>query len=120
MRVLAVIGVLAIVIAAAGVVYFLGGFYNVAALEPDNSVVAWAIGRVREASIERRVPAALPAGLDDPATIEAGARALPLAAASRAMGHPALIGLNFRKACVLMRQTSTMLLKLFQLPRYSG
>ncbi len=75
MKVLAAIGVLAIITAAAGSIYFFGGFYNVAAFEPDNKLAAWAIGRVREASIERRAPTALPPGLDDSSTIQAGARA---------------------------------------------
>ncbi|MGA7329231.1 MAG: cytochrome c [Rhodomicrobium sp.] len=74
MKVLAVIGVLAIAAAAAGAIYFFGGFYNVAALEPDNKFAAWIIGHVREASIERRAPTP-PPGLDDPTTIQAGARA---------------------------------------------
>jgi mono/diheme cytochrome c family protein len=75
MRVLAVIGFLAIVGAIAGATYFLGGFYNVAALETDNRIVAWALGHVREASIEMRAPTTAPVALDDPATIQAGARA---------------------------------------------
>jgi mono/diheme cytochrome c family protein len=37
--------------------------------------VEWLIGRVREASIERRAPTATPSNLEDPATIQAGARA---------------------------------------------
>ena len=75
MRVLAAIGVLAIVIAIVGVIYFFGGFYNVAARHPDNPVVAWALSYVREASIEKRAPSTPPVNLDDPATIQAGARA---------------------------------------------
>ena len=75
MRVLAVIGLITIAGAAAASVYFFGGFYNVEALEPDNKLVEWALTHIREASIEKRAPKILPAGLDDPATIAAGARA---------------------------------------------
>lgn len=75
MRVLAAIGVLAIVAAVAGAIYFFGGFYNVAALEPDNKVVAWALSSVRNASIDMRAPNTPPVNLDDPAIIQAGARA---------------------------------------------
>ena len=75
MRVLAAIGVLAIVIAIAGAIYFFGGFYNVAARHPDNPAVAWALGYVREASIEKRAPSTPPVNLDDPAIIQAGAHA---------------------------------------------
>ncbi|MFY9640171.1 MAG: cytochrome c [Rhodomicrobium sp.] len=75
MRILAVIGFLTIVTGVAGLAYFFGGFYNVAALEPDNKIVAWALGHVREASIEMRAPNTAPLALDDPAIIQAGARA---------------------------------------------
>jgi len=75
MRVLAVIGFLAIVTGAAGLTYFFGGFYNVAALEPDNKIVAWALSHVREASIEMRAPDTAPVALDYPAIVQAGARA---------------------------------------------
>jgi len=75
MRILAAIGFLAIMTGVAGLAYFFGGFYNVAALEPDNKIVAWALSHVREASIEMRAPDTAPVALDDPAIIQAGARA---------------------------------------------
>ena len=75
MRFFAFIGVLAVLALIAGTVYFFGGFYDVAAAQPDPKPVDWAIGRVREASIESRAPAITPSNLDDPATIQAGARA---------------------------------------------
>jgi mono/diheme cytochrome c family protein len=74
-KVLAAIGLLAVVIAIAGAAFFFGGFYNVAALEPDNKIVVWVLSRVRAASIERRAPLASPVTIDDPALIKAGARA---------------------------------------------
>lgn len=75
MRFLALVGFLAIVAAIAGGAYFFGGFYNVAASQPDNKIVAWALTSVREASISQRAPRAAPVNVQDPATIEAGARA---------------------------------------------
>lgn len=75
MRVLAAIGVFAIIAVVAAAIYFFGGFYNVAALEPDNRVVAWALGSVRDASIKMRAPSAPPINVDDPVIIQEGARA---------------------------------------------
>src|SRR5262249_4769429 len=74
MRILALIGFLGIVIAIAAAVFFFGGYYNIAASEADPKIVAWAIEKVRDASIERRGSAKAPFSLDDPATIQAGAR----------------------------------------------
>src|SRR6476646_5347131 len=75
MRVLAIIGALAIVVAIAAGVYFFGGFYDVAASTEDAKLIDWAVVRVREASIDRRADARPPIKLDDPATIRDGARA---------------------------------------------
>ena len=76
MRFLAFIGALAIIAALAGAVYFFGGFYNVAASEPDPGIVSWALPRVREASINRHSSKITPPNtLEDPATVQAGARA---------------------------------------------
>jgi mono/diheme cytochrome c family protein len=75
MRVLAAVGVIGIAAAIAALVYFFGGFFNVAAVEPDNKVVTWALTRVRQASITRRAPQKAPVNLEDPAIIQAGARA---------------------------------------------
>ena len=75
MRVLAAIGVIGIAAGIAGLVYFLGGFYNVSAVDSDNKAVTWALTRVRQASIRQRAPEKAPVNLDDPAVIQAGARA---------------------------------------------
>jgi mono/diheme cytochrome c family protein len=74
-RFLAVIGALAIIVAIGAAVFFLGGFYNIAASEQDNGLVAWALQHVREASIERHATAAAPGSLEDPGLIRAGAHA---------------------------------------------
>lgn len=75
MRILALVGFLAIVGVVATAVFFFGGFYNVAASAPDPGIVAWAIERVRIASIDRHAAAGPPTSLDDPVLIQAGARA---------------------------------------------
>lgn len=75
MRFLAFIGVLAILGAIAGAGYFFGGFYNVAAAEPDPGIVTWALVRARSASIERHATDRPTLQLADPAVVKAGAHA---------------------------------------------
>ena len=53
MRILAAIGTLAIAVAIAASIFFLGGYYSVAATQRDPAIVDWAIGAVRAASISR-------------------------------------------------------------------
>jgi mono/diheme cytochrome c family protein len=75
MKLLAFIGALAILIAIAAGVYFLGGFYSVAGTQEDPALVKWALVNVRTASINRHATDASPIPLDNPANIQAGARA---------------------------------------------
>jgi mono/diheme cytochrome c family protein len=75
MKLLAFIGVLAILAAIGGAIFFFGGFYNVAAAEPDPAIVKWALVRVRTASIERQATDRPSIQLGDPAVVKAGARA---------------------------------------------
>ena len=75
MKFLSLIGALAIIIAVAAAVFFFGGFYNVAATEPDLGIVAWALEHVRDASINRHAVDKPPMSMDDPATIQTGAHA---------------------------------------------
>ncbi|HEX7198440.1 MAG TPA: hypothetical protein VF213_03145, partial [Dongiaceae bacterium] len=75
MRILAVIGALAIIVAIAAAVFFFGGFYSIAATEQDPGPVAWALVHVRQAAIDRHATDTPPGSLDDPATIRAGAHA---------------------------------------------
>jgi mono/diheme cytochrome c family protein len=75
MRVLVLIGLLAIVIGIAATVFFFGGFYSVAAIKPDPGIVAWALTRVRNASIDRHAIEEPTGSLDDPAVVQAGAHA---------------------------------------------
>ena len=75
MRVLAVIGALAILVAIGCAVFFFGGFYSVAATADDPAAVTWVLTRVRSASIDRHANDNPPASLDDAKTIQAGAKA---------------------------------------------
>lgn len=74
MRLLALIGFLAIVAAIGAGVYFLGGYYSISAVPPDPSIVAWSLTQVRDASISRHAIDQPPMSVDDPAVIQAGAR----------------------------------------------
>src|SRR5271166_3355900 len=74
MRILAFIGALAIIVAIAAAVYFLGGFYSVAQSEDNPAVVDWALASIRGASVAGHATETPPANLDDPETAKAGAR----------------------------------------------
>src|SRR5512142_1933800 len=74
MKILAAIGLLAVVLAAAAAVYFFGGFYNVAGSQEDPAIVHWALVKVRTNSIVRHANDQPPAGFDDAAKVQSGAR----------------------------------------------
>src|SRR5438477_11136344 len=75
MRLLALIGFLAIVIGIAALVFFFGGFFNVAATNPEPAPVSWALIKVRTAAIDRHATDQPPAGYDAQPQVEAGAKA---------------------------------------------
>jgi cytochrome c553 len=75
MRILAAIGILAIIVGLSAAVFFFGGFYNIAASEEDPAIVHWALVKVRTNSIVHYANDQPPAGLDEPAKVQAGARA---------------------------------------------
>jgi mono/diheme cytochrome c family protein len=72
---LAFIGLLAIVGAIGAAVFFLGGFYNVAATAENPGIVDWMLIQTRQASIARQANDAPPTSLEDSAVVQAGARA---------------------------------------------
>ena len=94
MKLLALIGALAIVVAIAAAVYFFGGFYSVAGTQEDPGVVKWALINVRMASINRHATETPPIALDDPATVQAGARAFAARGCENCHGAP---GVNWAK-----------------------
>ena len=78
MRILAVIGALAILVGIGAAVFFFGGFYSVAGTAEDPAIVTWALTRVRTASINRHADDQPPASINinDAATVQAGAKAV--------------------------------------------
>ena len=95
MKFLSLIGALAIIIAVAAAVFFFGGFYNVAATEPDPGIVAWALEYVRDASINRHAVDQPPVSMEDPATIQAGARAFAARGCTNCHGGPGVMWAKF-------------------------
>ena len=75
MRLLALIGTLAIVVGIGAAVFFLGGFYSVAGTAEDPAIVRWALIQVRTASINRHATDQPPANINDPQMVQAGAKA---------------------------------------------
>src|SRR4051794_24701524 len=75
LKLLGVIGLLAILAGIAAAVFFFGGFYSVAGTMEEPAIVKWALVQVRQASIARHATDTPPSSLDDQATIRSGARA---------------------------------------------
>ncbi len=94
MRILAGIGALAIIVAVGAAVFFFGGYFNVAASEPDPGIVKWALTKVRAASIDHHARLAAPGNLDDPEIVRAGARAFSERGCTNCHGAP---GVNWQK-----------------------
>ncbi|HEY2136392.1 MAG TPA: cytochrome c [Xanthobacteraceae bacterium] len=91
MRLLAVIGFLAIIAGIAAAGFFFLGFYNIAASQDDPQIVAWALPKVRDASIDRYSAGLAPPpamSLDDAAVIQAGARAFSQRGCTNCHGGP--------------------------------
>jgi mono/diheme cytochrome c family protein len=98
MRLLAAIGALAIAVAIAAPVYFFGGFFNVAATEPHFDIVERSLERVRMASISRHATATPSVSLDDPAVVQAGAKAFNERGCVSCHGGPGATWAKFSEA----------------------
>jgi mono/diheme cytochrome c family protein len=94
MRILAAIGALAIIVAIGAVAFFFGGFYSVAATAEDPAVVTWALTQVRNASINRYALERPPASINDPASVQAGARAFAARGCTTCHGGPGVTWLK--------------------------
>jgi len=88
MRLLAVIGALAIILAICAGIYFFGGYYSVSAAEADPPPVKWMLQQVRTASIEKHAIFTPPKPIDDPALVKAGARAFAQRGCANCHGGP--------------------------------
>lgn len=90
MRLLAAIGVLAILACAGGAIYFFGGFYDVSAIPPDTGAVASTLTHIREAAIDRHAVDQPPFPLNDPLVIQAGAQAFAARGCANCHGAPGI------------------------------
>ena len=88
MRLLSLIGLLALIVAVVAAVYFFGGFYSVAATQAEPAPVAWALAKVRQASINKHATERPTASLDDAATVRSGARAFAVRGCTNCHGGP--------------------------------
>lgn len=90
MRLLSLIGALAIVVAVGATIFFFGGFFNIAATEEDPGIVNWALVKVRMASIARHASGSPAINLDDPTIVQAGARAFAAHGCVNCHGAPGM------------------------------
>src|ERR1700752_991163 len=88
MRLLALIGFLAIVVAVAAAVFFFGGFFNVAATNPEPAPVSWALIKVRMAAVDRYATDQPPSGYDAQDKVQAGAKAYSARGCTNCHGGP--------------------------------
>jgi mono/diheme cytochrome c family protein len=95
MRLLAVIGALAVVFGIGVATFFFGGYYNVAAGEEDPAAVTWALTKVRVASIDRRANDKPPAGFGDAAMVQSGAKAYAAYGCANCHGAPGVMWLKY-------------------------
>ena len=94
MRILAVIGALAIIVGIGAAVFFFGGFYSVAATAEDPAIVTWALTQVRNASISRYALDQPPASVNEPASVQAGAKAFAAHGCTNCHGGPGVAWLK--------------------------
>jgi mono/diheme cytochrome c family protein len=95
MRILALIGALAIVVGVGAATFFFGGLYSVAGTAEDPAVVTWALTRVRNASIDRYALDQPPASINDPASVQAGAKAFAAHGCVNCHGGPGVSWTKF-------------------------
>lgn len=94
MRLLATIGVLAIAVVVIAAAYFFGGYYSVAATAPEPAQLAWALSKVRSASIERHATDTPPFALDEDNAVQRGAKLYAESGCAQCHGAP---GTNWGK-----------------------
>src|SRR5262249_13445536 len=94
MRILATIGALAIVLGLAAALFFFVGFFRLAGTAEGRAIVNWALVKVRTASINRHANDQPPASINDPASVQAGAKAFSAHGCTNCHGAP---GVNWAK-----------------------
>jgi mono/diheme cytochrome c family protein len=95
MRILALIGALAVIGAIGAAVAFFGGYYSVASTLEDPAIVRWALVQVRTASIKHNAHDTPPANFNDPTTIQAGAREFAEHGCANCHGGPGVTWAKF-------------------------
>jgi mono/diheme cytochrome c family protein len=97
MRILAVVGGLAILVGIGAAVFFFAGYYSVAGTAEDPAIVHWALTQVRSASINRyahdQPPPAI--NINEPATVQAGAKAFAAHGCTNCHGAPGVSWAKF-------------------------
>src|SRR5215469_18050063 len=88
MRILALIGVVAILVALGMAIFFFGGYYSVSGSAQNPQIVSSALVRVRQASITRHATDTPPMSLEDSSVIQAGARAFAARGCVNCHGGP--------------------------------
>ena len=88
MRLLSLIGLLAIVVGVAALVFFFGGFFNVSAQNEEPAPVKWALIKVRMAAVDRYATTQPPAGYDAQDKVQAGAKAYSVRGCTNCHGAP--------------------------------
>jgi hypothetical protein len=91
---LAFIGALGLIGAVVAAGFFFGGFYSVAGTANEPDIVKSMLIRVRTASIARHAKDPAPGNLEDPATVQAGAREFVEHGCTNCHGGP---GVNWAK-----------------------
>jgi len=94
MRLLALIGLVAVVVGVAALVFFFGGFFNVAATNAEPEPVKWALIKARMAAVDRYATDRPPSGYDAPAQVQAGAKAYMARGCTNCHGGP---GVDWQK-----------------------
>jgi mono/diheme cytochrome c family protein len=94
MRILTLVGALAIIAGVGAAVFFFGGYYSVAGTAEEPGIVKWALIQVRTASINRYATDVPPASISDPASVQTGAKAYSALGCANCHGAP---GVNWAK-----------------------
>src|SRR5579859_7804290 len=90
LRLLALVGLIAIIATIGAAMYLFGGFYDVAANSGTRGLIDHALELIRDASVSRRATAAPPISLEDQHTIQAGARQYSELGCVRCHGAPGI------------------------------
>ena len=95
MRILTLIGALAVIVAIGAAVFFFGGYFSVAGTAHETEIVHWALVQVRTASIKRYAKDTPPTTIGNPATIQTGARSFAEHGCTTCHGGPGVAWAKF-------------------------